>query len=91
MDLSAGSQERDPSIRLAGSYVNFLIVNGGIIAPKFDDAKDTEAEAKGLYPTGRKTTAALSAHTDGKCTGRRRRPEAARPKIASPRVPAPTG
>ena len=28
-----GSQLRDPSIRLAGSYVNFLIVNGGIIAP----------------------------------------------------------
>lgn len=40
-----GSQPRDPSIRLAGSYVNFLIVNGGIIAPRFDDPKDEEAEA----------------------------------------------
>jgi hypothetical protein len=32
--------------------------------------EDTEAEAKGRYPTRRITTAALSAHTDGKCTGR---------------------
>ncbi|WP_236208927.1 agmatine deiminase [Pseudomonas tohonis] len=52
VDLVAGTQERDPSIRLAGSYVNFLIVNGGIIAPKFDDPKDAEAEAilKRLFP-----------------------------------------
>jgi agmatine deiminase len=40
-----GTQARDPSIRLAGSYVNFLIVNGGIIAPSFNDAKDEEAKA----------------------------------------------
>ncbi len=39
-----GSQPRDPSIRLAGSYVNFLIVNGGIIAPAFGDPQDAEAE-----------------------------------------------
>ncbi|MDL0438466.1 agmatine deiminase [Stutzerimonas frequens] len=39
-----GSQPRDPSIRLAGSYVNFLIVNGGIIAPAFGDPLDGEAE-----------------------------------------------
>uniref|UniRef100_A0A914VNS6 Uncharacterized protein n=1 Tax=Plectus sambesii TaxID=2011161 RepID=A0A914VNS6_9BILA len=32
--------------------------------------EDTEAEAKGHYPAGRKTTATLSAHTDGKCTSR---------------------
>lgn len=52
VDLVAGTQERDPSIRLAGSYVNFLIVNGGIVAPKFDDPKDAEAEAilKRLFP-----------------------------------------
>lgn len=52
VDWVAGSQPRDPSIRLAGSYVNFLIVNGGIIAPKFDDAKDAEAEAtlKQIFP-----------------------------------------
>jgi len=34
--------------------------------------QDTEAEAKGCYPTDRTAKAALSAHTDGKCTGRRR-------------------
>ncbi|WP_371370413.1 agmatine deiminase [Pseudomonas sp. QL9] len=45
VDLVDSSQERDPSIRLAGSYVNFLIVNGGIVAPSFDDAKDAEAKA----------------------------------------------
>jgi agmatine deiminase len=38
-----GSQERNPSVRLAGSYVNFLIVNGGIIAPSFDDPLDESA------------------------------------------------
>ena len=41
----AGSQPRDPSVRLAGSYVNFLIVNGGIIAPCFDDPQDAAAGA----------------------------------------------
>lgn len=47
-----GSQPRDPSIRLAGSYVNFLVVNGGIIAPSFDDPQDNEAEAilRRLFP-----------------------------------------
>jgi agmatine deiminase len=43
VDQIAGSQERNPSVRLAGSYVNFLIVNGGIIAPSFDDPMDAEA------------------------------------------------
>jgi agmatine deiminase len=52
VDRALGSQPRDPSIRLAGSYVNFLIVNGGIIAPRFDDPLDAEAEAilARLYP-----------------------------------------
>jgi len=45
VDQVSGSQERDPSVRLAGSYVNFLIVNGGIIAPSFDDPADAEAKA----------------------------------------------
>jgi agmatine deiminase len=45
VDRAPGTQPRDPSIRLAGSYVNFLIVNGGIVAPRFDDPKDAEAEA----------------------------------------------
>jgi agmatine deiminase len=52
VDIVEGTQPRDPSIRLAGSYVNFLIVNGGIIAPRFDDPLDDEAEAilKRLFP-----------------------------------------
>lgn len=52
VDTIAGSQSRDPSQRLAGSYVNFLIVNGGIIAPRFDDPRDAEAERilRQLFP-----------------------------------------
>ncbi|MEH6491636.1 agmatine deiminase [Halopseudomonas sp.] len=38
-----GSQPRDPAIQLAGSYVNFLIVNDGIVAPAFDDPQDAAA------------------------------------------------
>ncbi|MFC3607609.1 agmatine deiminase [Stutzerimonas tarimensis] len=44
VDRVAGSQPRNPLIRLAGSYVNFLIVNGGIIAPAFGDPLDAQAE-----------------------------------------------
>jgi hypothetical protein len=32
--------------------------------------QDTWTEVRGRYPTGRNTTATLSAHTEGKCTGR---------------------
>ncbi|MBD1555102.1 agmatine deiminase [Pseudomonas typographi] len=45
VDWVAGSQARTPSARLAGSYVNFLIVNGGVIAPSFDDPLDGAAKA----------------------------------------------
>ena len=38
--------------------------------------EDTEAfGAKGRYPSGRITTAALSTHTDGKCTVRHQTPQ----------------
>jgi agmatine deiminase len=52
VDAVQGSQERNPTVRLAGSYVNFLIVNGGIIAPSFDDPLDGPAKAllQGLFP-----------------------------------------
>ena len=52
VDKVAGSQDRNPSERLAGSYVNFLIVNGGIIAPSFDDPLDHQAEQilQNLFP-----------------------------------------
>ncbi len=52
VDRVEGSQRRDPSVRLAASYINFLIVNGGIIAPCFDDPCDAVAEAllRRLFP-----------------------------------------
>lgn len=55
VDLVAGSQERSPAVRLAGSYVNFLIVNGGIVAPSFDDSQDEQARAilERLFPEHR--------------------------------------
>ena len=51
----AGSQPRDPTIRLAGSYINFLIVNGGVIAPSFDDPQDEPARMllEQLFPDRR--------------------------------------
>src|SRR5690606_4339847 len=55
VDIVEGSQERDPSIRLAGSCVNFLSVSGGIVAPSFDDPKAEEACAilQRVYPAPR--------------------------------------
>lgn len=43
VDASVGSQPRKSGERLAASYVNFLIVNGAIIAPTFDVPEDAEA------------------------------------------------
>lgn len=43
VDQVMGTQPRDPSIRLAGSYINFLLVNGAVIAPCFDDPADKAA------------------------------------------------
>ena len=55
VDQVPGSQPRTPAIRLAGSYVNFLIVNGGIIAPSFDDPQDEPARVvlEQLFPERR--------------------------------------
>ena len=38
-----GEDEREPGERLAASYVNFYISNGGIIFPQFGDPMDEEA------------------------------------------------
>src|SRR3989338_1838730 len=53
VDLVAGTQERSPAARLAGSSVNFLFVNGGIIAPKTDAPLAAIAETilTQLFPT----------------------------------------
>ncbi len=55
VDWAAGSQARDPSVRLAGSYINYLLVNGGVIMPSFDDPADALAQAllQQLYPQRR--------------------------------------
>ncbi|MDD2222387.1 MAG: agmatine deiminase [Pseudomonas sp.] len=44
VDIVLGSQPRSPDIRLAGSYINFLIINYAIIAPSFNDPMDTVAK-----------------------------------------------
>nr|WP_314465997.1 agmatine deiminase [uncultured Clostridium sp.] len=38
-----GEDEREPGERLASSYVNFYISNGGVIVPQFGDENDGEA------------------------------------------------
>lgn len=52
VDHYEGSQPRKPSIQLAGSYINFLIVNDGVVAPYFNDPKDEEAKTilQQLFP-----------------------------------------
>ena len=40
---TAGAAQRAIDSRLAGSYVNFYIANGGIIMPLFDDPQDEKA------------------------------------------------
>jgi len=40
-----GSHPRLAGARLAASYVNFLLVNGGLILPSFDDVHDDRAAA----------------------------------------------
>ena len=50
-----GEDEREPGERLAASYVNFYISNGGVIVPQFGDENDREAVRilTGCFP-GRK-------------------------------------
>lgn len=42
---SPNGTDRKPNVRLAGSYVNFYIANGGIIVPAFGCPQDKEAIA----------------------------------------------
>lgn len=41
----SGTKPRPPGHRLAGSYVNFYIANGGIVMPVFDNPRDAAALA----------------------------------------------
>lgn len=47
-----GEDKREPGERLAASYVNFYISNGGVIVPQFGDVNDEEAVRilKGCFP-----------------------------------------
>lgn len=46
VDVVEGTLPRRPGDRLAGSYINFLICNGGVIVPVFDDPHDEAALKK---------------------------------------------
>jgi agmatine deiminase len=44
IDVAEGSIPRRPGDKTAASYLNFLIVNGGVILPVFDDPNDAVAK-----------------------------------------------
>ena len=46
VDSAEGSLPRKPGDKTAASYLNFLICNGGIVMPSFDDPNDGVAKAK---------------------------------------------
>ncbi len=58
IDSAEGSLPRKPGDKTAASYLNFLICNGGIVMPRFDDPNDAVARAKleELFP-GREVVA----------------------------------
>jgi len=58
VDAAEGSIPRKPGDKTAASYLNFLICNGGIVMPRFDDPNDAVAQAKleELFP-GREVVA----------------------------------
>jgi agmatine deiminase len=58
VDRDSTAQAREAATRLAGSYINFYLCNGGLILPTFNDANDTVAAAilAKLYPAHRVVT-----------------------------------
>jgi agmatine deiminase len=46
IDTAEGSIPRKPGDKTAASYLNFLIVNDGVVMPSFDDPNDAVAKAK---------------------------------------------
>jgi agmatine deiminase len=46
VDVIEGSLPRQAGDRMAGSYINFYIANGGVVAPIFNDPHDQAAMAK---------------------------------------------
>ena len=58
IDSAEGSIPRRAGDKTAASYLNFLIVNGGVVMPTFDDPNDAVAKAKieALFPERRVVT-----------------------------------
>ena len=58
VDAAEGSIPRVPGDKTAASYLNFLIVNGGVIMPVFDDPNDAVAMGtlQRLFPDRRVVT-----------------------------------
>jgi agmatine deiminase len=58
VDLAEGSIPRVPGDKTAASYLNFLIVNGGIVLPVFGDPSDDAAReiVAGVFPERRVVT-----------------------------------
>jgi len=52
LDITDSAFSRPTGERLAGSYINFYIANGGIVLPQFNDRHDKEAQQKlaGMFP-----------------------------------------
>jgi agmatine deiminase len=52
VDAVEGTLRRQAGDRLAGSYINFYIANGGLVMPTFDDPHDQAAfeTLQGLFP-----------------------------------------
>ena len=55
VDAVAGTLPRKEGDRLAASYANFYVVNGGVLFPKFDDPNDARAQKtlEEAFPTRR--------------------------------------
>jgi agmatine deiminase len=55
VDRVEGTLPRREGDRLAASYINFYIANGGVVAPRFGDPRDGEAleTLAGLFPNRR--------------------------------------
>lgn len=45
VDLTGAAVPREAQARLAGSYINFYLCNGGLILPTFDDPMDAVAQS----------------------------------------------
>jgi len=43
VDLTGAATPREAEARLAGSYINFYLCNGGLVLPTFDDPMDKVA------------------------------------------------